>query len=345
MQNLKTFIRKERLYILLLILIVLLNVLMAMPGEEAPKAKAPDSLARVEQELVNRAAVEKIFSGNRHLALMFNLVTLLILALILLGLVADGMLASLFFSGKKLDIETHRPERVGWNLWDVAKVAILFLFFGYMLVLIESFLIREFPMLKDDNFRMMLNSSILDILTIVFIMNFVLFQHREKLISLGISARNLLRNIFYGVIGYIAAVPMFVVTLIVIAAVINIIKYVPEKQPIVELFMKEKDAAFLMYSSLFAAVVGPFIEELFFRGFMYAALRKYAGIFGAMALSSVAFAALHTHLVGFLPIMLLGMVLAYLYEKTGTLVAPITVHMIHNFSMVLFVFLLKQLRV
>jgi membrane protease YdiL (CAAX protease family) len=214
-----------------------------------------------------------------------------------------------------------------------------------MIVLIESSILREFPILKDDNFRMMLNSSILDVLTIAFIINFVLFQHRERLISLGISARNLLRNVFYGIVGYVAAVPALVVTLIVIAAVINVIKYVPEKQPIVELFMKEQDAAFLMYSSLFAALVGPFIEELFFRGFMYAALRKYAGVFGAMALTSAVFAALHTHIVGFLPIMLLGMVLAYLYEKTGTLVAPITVHMMHNFSMVLFVFLLKQLRV
>jgi len=345
MVNLTTFLRKERLYILLLIFVVLLTVLMAGPGGEEPKAKGADSIAKVEKELVDKAAMERLFSENRTLAVIFNLVTLLILAVILLGLIVDGMLGSMVLSRKKIDIETHRLDRVNWNLWDVAKIAILFLFFGYMLVLIESAFARQFPIIKDDNFRMMLNSSILDMLTIVFIIELAVVQHRERLISLGISTRNFLRNIFYGVVGYLAAVPALVIALIAIAAIINITKYMPENQPIVELFMKEENAAFLMYSSLFAAFVGPFIEELFFRGFMYAALRKYAGVFGAMVVTSAVFAALHTHVVGFVPIMILGMALAYLYEKTGTLVAPITVHMIHNFSMVLFVFLLKQLRV
>ena len=58
-----------------------------------------------------------------------------------------------------------------------------------------------------------------------------------------------------------------------------------------------------------------------------------------------AFAALHAHPVGFLPIMLIGAVLAYLYEKTGTLVAPITAHIVHNLCMVGFVFLLKQMKI
>ena len=55
------------------------------------------------------------------------------------------------------------------------------------------------------------------------------------------------------------------------------------------------------------------------------------------------FAALHAHIVGFFPIMVLGMLLAYIYEKTGTLVSSVTVHMIHNLSMVFLVFLVKQI--
>jgi membrane protease YdiL (CAAX protease family) len=192
---------------------------------------------------------------------------------------------------------------------------------------------------------MMVNSSILDVLTVIFIIHFTVGQYREKLISLGISLRNFSRNVFYGVVGYVAAVPALVAALIVIAVVVSVTKYVPEKQPIVELFLKEESPTFLAYSSVFAAFVGPFIEELFFRGFMYGALKRYVGIFASMALTSAVFAMLHAHIVGFLPIMMLGMLLAYLYEKTGTLVAPITVHMIHNFSMVFLVFLLKQLRV
>jgi membrane protease YdiL (CAAX protease family) len=109
--------------------------------------------------------------------------------------------------------------------------------------------------------------------------------------------------------------------------------------------MKEKNTMFLFYTSLFTAIVGPFIEELFFRGFMYNALKKFTGIFWATMLTAAVFAALHTNVIGFFPILALGIVLAYLYEKTGSLVSSITVHMIHNLSMVMFIFLVKQLGV
>ena len=109
-----------------------------------------------------------------------------------------------------------------------------------------------------------------------------------------------------------------------------------------ELLLKEKGGAFLAYSSLFAAILGPVIEELFFRGFLYGVFKKYIGVFWSMTITAAIFAALHTHIVGFFPIMALGMLLAYLYEKTGTLVSSITVHIMHNLGMVFLVLLIKQ---
>jgi membrane protease YdiL (CAAX protease family) len=133
------------------------------------------------------------------------------------------------------------------------------------------------------------------------------------------------------------------VILAVTAIVINITKYIPAKQPVVELLLKEKGPAFLAYSSLFAAIAGPVIEELFFRGFLYGAFKKYIGVFWSMMITAAIFAALHAHIVGFVPIMALGVLLAYLYEKTGTLVSSMTVHIVHNLSMLFLVFLVKQI--
>jgi membrane protease YdiL (CAAX protease family) len=56
------------------------------------------------------------------------------------------------------------------------------------------------------------------------------------------------------------------------------------------------------------------------------------------------FAALHSNVVGFLPIMVIGITLTYLYERTGTLVSSITLHIIHNLNMVFLVFMVKQAR-
>jgi membrane protease YdiL (CAAX protease family) len=185
----------------------------------------------------------------------------------------------------------------------------------------------------------------MDILVVVFMIYFTVVQYKESLASLGLSVKNFLRNVWYGVVAYVALIPILIGIIAMISVVINVIKYVPPKQPVVELFLKERNAPFLLYTSLFAAIAGPVIEELFFRGFVYNAIKKYIGIFWATLLTAAMFAGLHTHLVGFLPILALGILLAYLYEKTGTLISSITVHMIHNFGMVLLVFLVKQLGV
>jgi len=318
-----------------------------LPGEKGVKGRDTSvkaaSKETVENVMMNRDQTEKIFAQNRPLAVMFGLVSLLIMLVLLLGIVIDGILISTKMRKGEWCSRTYLPREAMWGIWDVAKVVILFLFFGYMTLIIESALIGVFPAVKDDNFRMILNSSILDVLVVVFVLYFTVGQYKEKLISLGVSLKNFSKNVFYGIVGYIAAFPLLILILAIIAVVSSLVKYVPPRQPVVELFLKEKDAAFLMYTSLFAAIAGPIIEELFFRGFMYNAVKKYIGVFWAMVITAALFAALHAHAVGFLPIMVLGILLAYLYEKTGTLVSSMTVHMIHNLGMVFFVFLVKQL--
>ncbi|MDO8536105.1 MAG: CPBP family intramembrane metalloprotease [Candidatus Omnitrophota bacterium] len=341
MKKILKFIQKERLYILLFIFILTFNliVLFCDRPKKIESASKPAVSAGAERE--NVRVLEEALKKNSRLVVIFSLASLLIFAIIILGIVIDLMLYPIILK-KKLNIRTLSPPRAKWNMWDVCKVAILFIFFGQMIILTEAFWSRVIHLFKVDNFRMMINSSILDTLAVVFIIYFTVVQHREPLTALGISLKDYVKNIFYGVIGYVAIVPILILIVAVTAAILNVTKYVPQRQPVVELFLKENGVAFLTFSSLFAAIVGPIIEELFFRGFMYGALKKYIGITWAMVASACLFAALHAHVVGFFPIMALGLLLAYLYEKTGTLVSSITVHMIHNLSMVLLVFLLKQ---
>ncbi|MFA5146167.1 MAG: CPBP family intramembrane glutamic endopeptidase [Candidatus Omnitrophota bacterium] len=345
MSKLLNFIQKDRLYILLVTFIIVFNIALFTSDEALDAGKMISKSEWNEDPVAQRIEMEKKLAENRPLALVLGLASLLIFAVLLLGIATDWIFVSSLISGRMPDITTHRHETkgIGWDPADVARVAILFLFFGYMAVIIESFLADIFPALKNDNFRMMLNSAVLDTLTVVFILYFTVTKYKEKLISLGLSVKNLARNIFYGIVCYIAIMPVLIAVLAVILFFIRLTGYVPEKQPVVELFLKEQNQAFLLFTSIFAAVIGPIIEELFFRGFMYSAVRKYIGVFWAALITSALFAVLHTNVVGFLPIMVLGIALAYMYERTGTLVSSITVHMIHNLSMVFFVFILKQL--
>lgn len=346
MNNVLRLLKQERLYILILIFVIIFNAIMLMHGE--PKAKARSQAANrvfsAEDQNAKKLEMEELLRKNEKLFTLFGLVSMLIIAITLLGTVIDLVLIPVILTGR-FDIRSLSPPNAKWNVWDVCKVVILFMFFGYIIILTEAFLARLLPVFKIDNFRMMVNSSILDTLAVIFIVYFTVVQYKEPLSAIGISLKNFLKNVFYGIVGYIALIPILILILAVTAVIINMIKYVPPRQPVVELFLKEKGAAFLTYSSLFAAIVGPIIEELFFRGFMYGALKKRIGIFWSMMATAAVFAGLHAHIVGFIPIMALGVLLAYLYEKTGTLVSSITVHMIHNLSMVLLVFLIKQVGV
>ena len=345
MSKVLSFMRRERLSILLLIFVVIMTAVILMPQERGEKARPAQPKQTHADQLKQQAQVEELISKDRSLAFVLGMASLLFILVVLLGIIVDTMLIGSRLKGKRLSISTYVPATVQWGIWDVCRVAILFLFFGYCLLLIEAFLSRVFPVVKDDNFRMILNSSILDSVTVILVLYYTVGQYREKLVALGLTLRNFSKNVFYGVVGYVAVVPVLVGILVVIAFLLGIFKYVPEKQAVVELFLKEKSTPLLVYTSLFAAIAGPIIEELFFRGFMYNACRKHVGIFWATLISAATFAGLHAHAVGFFPILALGVVLAYLYEKTGSLVSSITVHMIHNLSMVGMVFLVKQMGV
>ncbi|MCL4393335.1 MAG: CPBP family intramembrane metalloprotease [Chloroflexi bacterium] len=89
-----------------------------------------------------------------------------------------------------------------------------------------------------------------------------------------------------------------------------------------------------------AAVIAPIAEELFFRGFLYGGLRKRVGVPAAMAVSTLLFTALHFTLDQFIPIFVLGLFLAWLYEKSGSLFPGIMLHSANNaISLILFALL------
>jgi membrane protease YdiL (CAAX protease family) len=74
------------------------------------------------------------------------------------------------------------------------------------------------------------------------------------------------------------------------------------------------------------AVFAPIAEELFFRGIVFNAWRREAGRRWAYVGSAALFALIHLSIVSLLPIFLLGLALAWVYERTGNLLAPIAMH-------------------
>ena len=75
---------------------------------------------------------------------------------------------------------------------------------------------------------------------------------------------------------------------------------------------------------------GPFAEELFFRGFVLAALSPTVGTTKAILISAGAFSLAHMAIGTLIPIFMTGIILGWLYVKTKSLWAPVMVHVTQN---------------
>jgi membrane protease YdiL (CAAX protease family) len=81
---------------------------------------------------------------------------------------------------------------------------------------------------------------------------------------------------------------------------------------------------------LAGVLVAPLVEELFFRGFVFAGLRPRYGWPKAAAISSALFALFHLQPLAILPIFLLGYIFAFLYQRSRSLWPAILMHVLMN---------------
>ena len=99
---------------------------------------------------------------------------------------------------------------------------------------------------------------------------------------------------------------------------------------IIELAMKNPSAG-VLGMIFFATVIGaPLMEEFIFRGTIYPGLKSVIGGPAAALSSSIVFALLHP-MLDCATIFVLGLLLVYVYERTGTLWASIALHATNNF--------------
>ena len=78
------------------------------------------------------------------------------------------------------------------------------------------------------------------------------------------------------------------------------------------------------------AVFAPIIEEIIFRGFIFGGLTKRYGWVKAAAISSALFALIHMQPFAILPIFILGVIFAFLYQYSGSIWPAVVMHMSSN---------------
>jgi membrane protease YdiL (CAAX protease family) len=110
------------------------------------------------------------------------------------------------------------------------------------------------------------------------------------------------------------------------AALYSLLVVVPEQEDIAEGF------GALPVQLLLIAIAAPISEEVCFRGMLFGGLRERMPMWGAALLSGAIFGVLHalTGVSAVPPLIAFGFILALLYERTGSIVPCIILHMLNN---------------
>ena len=106
-------------------------------------------------------------------------------------------------------------------------------------------------------------------------------------------------------------------------------------QEVVETLLESDNTALKVVLSVTAIIVAPLAEEILFRGYLYAVIKRYSGRCFAGIITALLFAVVHGILPGMMPLFILALILTLAYELTGCLWVPIAAHSLFNLSQVI----------
>ncbi len=150
------------------------------------------------------------------------------------------------------------------------------------------------------------------------------------------------RAAMFGVIGVLVALPL---TLLLqqmaqrglnslqeqlVAHEIKSIDVKPEAQQLVQTIQETESLGQQVFYALLAILFAPLVEEILFRGILYPAIKLRGHPHLALWGTSIAFALMHRNMTTILPLAFLALLLVFLYERTGNLLAPILTHSLFN---------------
>lgn len=349
-RDLFSFLKRERVWSLLLIFIVLVFVFFFQSGKMRTRHESPalQELHRAENQLKAqihaKGGVQEYLASRPRLLKIFSLFTSFLLGVLSLGFVLDLVWLIDPRWRVRLRNETGPPGTPGWGLGTVFKSMVLFTLATLALSFFMSLVKHFFFSGASGNLILLLHTTFSDLFVVGIVVHLISRAGGDWR-DLGFRGIQWLRDLWFGLLGYLAVLPLFALVLIGLLLLVQLFHYEPPPHPLVEIFLEEEKRApwVIGYSVFLACVAGPVFEEIFFRGFCYPAFKKRWGMRWALTLSAAFFSLIHQNVFAFFPVFVLGLGLGYLYEKRGNLVAPIVLHVVHNSIFISYFFLAKKI--
>jgi len=235
------------------------------------------------------------------------------------------------------------PINPPWGIIDALTVlllinvlAFIFKIFGQnWLVLLVDFL----PGGKTDLNKLLVSSFIQTFMFLFFIGVYIFGKHKANIKYLG-----LVRTKFghWLKVGLINGVILFFAVMLMGALISAFSPIEIKPQPIAEIIMTAGTKWEKLIPFIVASIFAPLSEELYFRGFLYPALRRKIGVGWGILVTSLIFGSLHFDLIRMIPLAFGGIWLNWLYEKSGSIYTSIVAHSVWNGIMTLLIFWIPQ---
>ncbi len=240
------------------------------------------------------------------------------------------------------DIEpTREPSVSNLSIWDIlllmAGSAGTFLLGSWLIGKFFQFYLPNYDMTSQNSILLSTLAGILECIALVGSV-YILLLLRRHLSWRDVGIQYLRRS--WGTVAVLLSFIIIPLTGIVAAIVQYLIG-----QPMVNSqvpFLAPQGFSWISLISmlLLGGILAPFAEELFFRGVIYQWFRHRWGFWIGSLLSSLLFAVLHGDLTVGTVAFLLGMVMAWIYERSQSLWAAVIIHVINNSSKILLLYFL-----
>lgn len=348
------FFRQEKKYTLLLLLMALFYVLMwKMPpaGEVEAVRESPvleefrQAEKKVHQDIEKSGSLKTYLEDKPALSNLFQVLSFLAAGAFSAGLIINFFL--LFNPNWRRSLANHaaRSDQTPWKFSMLVKVILLWMAgsvgLNFVLLMVRQWLYPEGSL----NFYLLMHTTISDILCVLF-MIYIVKKSGGNWHDLGlrVPGGRWGHEILMGFGGYLAVLPIFFAVLIFLSYVAQFFSYDPPPHPLVTVFLEEdrRSQGIVFYSVFLASFLAPIFEEVFFRGFCYPIFKARWGSTLGVALSAGLFALIHHNTFAFWPIFILGVAMAYVYEKRRSLLSSIVLHVTHNTFFIGYFFLAKQ---
>ena len=331
-----SFLRSRWLYVLLGLVIGLLymrffsaqHVITSFSSEPASQQAASSEAVR-QMEL----GPEQLLRAGRTHPVALGL--LCVLGLTALGLGVSGLVLGArawrrrVARRRRASSLARLPHR--WSITDLGRVSVLLACVALLLPFVHIGLVSLGWMSPDDlHVWGLVSTVVIELVLLLLVWAFASTTAVQWRRMFGLTRARAWWGVWRGLRGYVIAFPWIMALLWAAASLAQALGIEPDAETIQDLLFVETRGPIRVLTLVVACVVGPIAEEVFFRGLLFSSLRRHLSRAAAMLISATLFSALHTNVVGFIPILALGCVLADLYERTGSLAAPITVHITHN---------------